>query len=64
MGVLTLLTPGFWVLVPDREESHHLSEDLGSGEPVSRASAKKINYEYYVDNAHGKLGCPKNVLAA
>ena len=27
--------------VPDREERHLLSEDLGSGEPVSRASARK-----------------------
>ena len=26
--------------VPDREERHLLSEDLGSGEPVSRASAR------------------------
>ena len=27
--------------MPDREERHLLSEDLGSGEPVSRASARK-----------------------
>ena len=27
--------------MPDREERHLLSEDLGSGEPVSRASAQK-----------------------
>ena len=30
---------GHALSVPDREESHLLSEDLGSGEPVSRASA-------------------------
>ena len=29
--------------MPDREERHLLSEDLGSGEPVSRASAQKKN---------------------
>ena len=28
--------------MPDREERHLLSEDLGSGEPVSRASAQNI----------------------
>ena len=28
---------GHALSVPDREESHLLSEDLGSGEPVSRA---------------------------
>ena len=27
--------------MPDREERHLLSEDLGSGEPVSRASAQR-----------------------
>ena len=32
---------GHALSVPDREESHLLSEDLGSGEPVSRASAQK-----------------------
>ena len=32
---------GHALSVPDREESHLLSEDLGSGEPVSRASARK-----------------------
>ena len=29
--------------MPDREERHLLSEDLGSGEPVSRASARKAD---------------------
>ena len=33
---------GHALSVPDREKSHLLSEDLGSGEPVSRASAQKI----------------------
>ena len=55
---------GHALSVPDREESHLLSEDLGSGEPVSRASAQKKKIQYYVDNAHGKLGSPKSVLAA
>ena len=32
---------GHAISVPDREERHLLSEDLGSGEPVSRASARK-----------------------
>ena len=32
---------GHALSVPDREERHLLSEDLGSGEPVSRASAQK-----------------------
>ena len=32
---------GHALSVPDREERHLLSEDLGSGEPVSRASARK-----------------------
>ena len=32
---------GHAISVPDREERHLLSEDLGSGEPVSRASAQK-----------------------
>ena len=32
---------GHALSVPDREESHLLSEDLGSGEPVSRASAQE-----------------------
>ena len=32
---------GHALSVPDREESHLLSEDLGSGEHVSRASAPK-----------------------
>ena len=31
---------GHAISVPDREERHLLSEDLGSGEPVSRASAR------------------------
>ena len=31
---------GHALSVPDREESHLLSEDLGSGEPVSRALAQ------------------------
>ena len=34
---------GHALSVPDREESHLLSEDLGSGEPVSRASVQKKN---------------------
>ena len=32
---------GHALSVPDREERHLLSEGLGSGEPVSRASARK-----------------------
>ena len=32
---------GHALSVPDREERHLLSEDLGSGEPVSRASARE-----------------------
>ena len=39
--------------MPDREERHLLSEDLGSGEPVSRASARKkravSKFKYYAD---------------
>jgi len=36
---------GHALSVPDREESHLLSEDLGSGEPVSRASAPERRAE-------------------
>ena len=47
---------GHALSVPDREESHLLSEDLGSGEPVSRASARKENYKQYVgDSEWGKM---------
>ena len=48
--------------VPDREERHLLSKDLESGEPVSRASAQKI--EYYSDYEQRKLGCTKVALTA
>ena len=42
---------GHALSVPDREERHLLSEDLGSGEPVSRASARKrIEYEIWCGN--------------
>ena len=47
---------GHALSVPDREESHLLSKDLGSGEPVSRASAQK---EYYHDYEQGKMCCTK-----
>ena len=54
---------GHALSVPDREESHLLSEDLGSGEPVSRASAQKKN-EYYSYYEQGKVGCTKVALRA
>ena len=50
---------GHALSVPDREERHLLSEDLGSGEPVSRASARKKKIEYYSDYEEGNLGCTK-----
>ena len=43
---------GHAISVPDREERHLLSEDLGSGEPVSRASARRI--QYVADNELSK----------
>ena len=49
---------GHAISVPDREERHLLSEDLGSGEPVSRASAqrkKKKKMEYVDDSEGGKM---------
>ena len=54
---------GHALSVPDREESHLLSEDLGSGEPVSRASAQK-NSEHYSDYEQGKVDCTKVALTA
>ena len=39
---------GHALSVPDREESHLLSEDLGSGEPVSRASAQKKRKKIWI----------------
>ena len=44
---------GHAISVPDREERHLLSEDLGSGEPVSRASARKS--QYVADSELGKM---------
>ena len=41
--------------MPDREERHLLSEDLGSGEPVSRASARKKKKEFVGDHVLGML---------
>ena len=49
---------GHALSVPDREESHLLSEDLGSGEPVSRASAPKEIREN-CDITTGGLTCLK-----
>ena len=53
---------GHAISVPDREERHLLSEDLGSGEPVSRASAREI--DYYSDYEQGKVCCTKVALTA
>ena len=38
---------GHALSVPDREERHLLSEDLGSGEPVSRASARERKWSFF-----------------
>ena len=43
---------GHALSVPDREERHLLSEDLGSGEPVSRASARKETNEIVLIPMH------------
>ena len=43
--------------MPDREERHLLSEDLGSGEPVSRASAR--NNDMVSDHVLGMMVSPK-----
>ena len=50
---------GHALSVPDREERHLLSEDLGSGEPVSRASAQIK--EFVGDHVLGKMFSPKGV---
>ena len=47
--------------MPDREERHLLSKDLGSGEPVSRASAQK-NRQFVGDHVLGKMVSPKGVF--
>ena len=50
---------GHALSVPDREERHLLSEDLGSGEPVSRASARKKRggKPKYVGSRRVNTGC-------
>ena len=55
---------GHALSVPDREERHLLSEDLGSGEPVSRASAqRKRVIRVFYGSRRAKFAAEKSLIS-